>query len=82
VAPGKYKVGTLGITVTGAPKLDVIPGSPTLNANSQTAFGSACDGVSFDTTIRLGSDFTDADGTELGTPVSNKTWGQIKKLYR
>ncbi len=81
--PGKYKLGTLGITVTTSsdPNLNFAVSS-TLNPNAQTAFGSNCDGANFDSLIRLGVDFTDSDGTEPGTPVMPTTWGKIKKLYQ
>lgn len=80
--PNTYKVGTLAITVTGTPKLDVVPGSDPLSPVSETSFGSDCLGEAFSNTITLGTDFSDADGTEAPTPVLPKTWGQIKDLYR
>ena len=79
--PGKYKLGTLGITVTGQPMLDFLVSS-TLNANAQTAFGSACDGLNFDSLLRLGQDFFDSDGTGFTDPVTVTTWGKIKNRYR
>lgn len=81
LAPGKYKLGTVGIGVTGTPVVDIVTTS-SLNANAQTDFGSNCDGLNFDSLIRLGLDFTDADGTEPTTPVQPTTWGKIKKLYQ
>jgi len=81
LAPGKYKLGTVGITVTGTPVVDIVT-TTSLNGNAQTDFGSACDGLNFDSLIRLGLDFTDADGTEPTTPVQPTTWGKIKKLYQ
>jgi hypothetical protein len=80
--PNKYKLGTLAITVTGSPVLDIIVSSPSLSSVSETAFGSSCPGAAFDSTLRLGTDFTDADGTEASTPVTATTWGKIKKLYQ
>jgi hypothetical protein len=80
-APGKYKVGTLAITVSGSPRIDVLPGHDPLSPVSQTAFGSHCLGGDFDNTIKLGSDFFDADGTDSATPVVPTTWGKIKELY-
>jgi hypothetical protein len=80
LAPGKYKLGTLGITVTGSPVLSIAQSS-TLNANAQSAFGSNCDGLNFDSLLRLGTDWFDTDGTEPPTPVTPTTWGKIKKLY-
>ncbi len=82
LAEGTYKVGTLAITVTGTPTLDIVPGSATVDPVSQTAFGSNCLGNQQFNTIILGDDFFDSDGTEGGTPVLPATWGQIKELYR
>jgi hypothetical protein len=79
-APGKYKLGTLGITVTGSPVV-IFATSSSLNVNAQTGFGSPCLGQSFDNILRLGLDFTDSNGTESSTPVTPTTWGKIKKLY-
>src|SRR2546427_12775195 len=42
--PGKYKLGTLAITVTGMPVLDIVVSSPSLSSVSETAVGSACPG--------------------------------------
>ena len=81
LAPGKYKLGTLGITVAGTPALNFAISS-TLNANAQTAFGSNCDGANFDSLIRLGQDFSDSDGIGDRTPVTATTWGKIKNRYR
>jgi hypothetical protein len=78
--PGKYKVGSLAITVTGSPKLD-FAASSSLHSLAETAFGSSCSGSQGDHTIRLGIDFTEADGTAGSTPVTSTTWGKIKSLY-
>ena len=80
LAPGKYKLGTLSIAVTGTPVVSFATTS-SLNPNAQTAFGSNCDGLNFDSLIRLGLDFFDSDGTAPSTPVTPTTWGKIKKLY-
>ncbi len=81
LAPGNYKLGTLSITVAGTPHLSFATSS-TLSGNAQTAFGSACDGNQFDSTIRLGDDFTDNCGTDFANPVTETTWGKIKNIYR
>ncbi len=81
-SPGKYKVGTLAVTVTGTPVIDVVPGYVALSPVSETAFGSACLGGDFDNTIKLSHDFQDANGTEPPTPTVPTTWGKIKDLYR
>jgi hypothetical protein len=78
---GKFKLGTLGITVTGSPVMEIVTSS-SVNPNAQTAFGSNCLGLLADFTIRLGSDFFDAAGTEPTTPVLETTWGKIKARYR
>lgn len=81
-APGKYKVGTLGVSVTGTPIISVVPTFTSLSPVSETAFGSACLGGDFDNTLKLGKDFTDASGTEPPTATVPTTWGKIKDLYR
>jgi len=78
--PGRYKVGSLAITVTGQPKLDFAVSS-TLHSLAETAFGSSCSGIQGDHTIRLGMDFCCADGTASPIPVTSTTWGKIKSLY-
>jgi len=84
--PGTYKVGTIGVTVTGTPT--VIWGTDSqLSGNAQTSFGSNCDGARFDNTIRLGPqghpdyDFFQSFGTTAPIPVVKSTWGKIKTLY-
>ncbi len=81
LAPGKHKLGTLSIAVTGSPILSFATSS-TLDPNAQTAFGSACDGNQLDSTIRLGDDFQDNCPTDLPIPVHSTTWGKIKKTYQ
>jgi len=78
--PGRYKVGSLAVTVTGQPKLDFSPTS-TLHSLAGTSFGSSCSGTQGDHTIRLGMDFCCADGTASPIPVTSTTWGKIKSLY-
>ena len=78
--PGRYKLGSLAITVTGQPKLD-FAASSTIHALAETAFGSSCSGSQGDHTIRLGMDFCCADGTASPIPVTSTTWGKIKSLY-
>jgi hypothetical protein len=81
-APGKHKLGTLGIAVTGSPKIDIVAGHVPLHPQSKTAFGSNCLGNDFDNTIKLGSDFVDADGTDDTIDVVPTTWGKIKQAYK
>jgi len=85
MAPGRYKVGTLSVTVTGEPILSWLPlGGSTLNANAETAFGTQCEGNDFDNTYKLGYDFplNSAFGTAFVDPVLQMTWGAIKQKYR
>ena len=78
--PGRYKVGSLAITVTGQPKLD-FSSTTSLHPLAGTSFGSSCSGSQGDHTIRLGMDFCCADGTASPIPVTSTTWGKIKSLY-
>jgi len=78
---GKYKVGTLDITVTGSVKLD-FASTTTLDPVAATQFGSSCRGSMDNNTIALGQDFFGNDGTESPTPVKATTWGKIKSLYK
>jgi hypothetical protein len=82
LTPGMYKVGTLQVTVTGSPRIDIMPTYPDLDPTGFTGFGSACVGGQFDNTMYLGADFFDANGTDTGTDVKETTWGKIKDLYR
>lgn len=86
--PGSYKLGSMAITVTGSPTLSIIKHSSVDNT-SQTSFGSQCSGQDFNNTMRYGEnqdqippgDWSDVCGTASGTPVSETTWGKIKKNY-
>jgi hypothetical protein len=81
--PGKYKVGTLNITVTGNEVLTILADDPGLSGSANTSFGTECFALDFDNTYKLGLDFpvSNACGTEPQTPVKNTTWGKIKDLY-
>jgi len=60
--PGLYHVATLTITpTTGTPTI-VVAASTSLNGSYLTSFGSQCSGNDFDNTMKLGSEWTDADG--------------------
>ncbi|MEK7316703.1 MAG: PKD domain-containing protein [Candidatus Eisenbacteria bacterium] len=67
-APGTYRLMTVTVTaLTGSPTLS-ISGPSGLQATDITNFGSACSGLDFDNTLKLGSDWFDADGLgESGT---------------
>ena len=82
LAPGRYKLGTFAVTVTGTPRLTFVglsnnPSIPSFG----TGFGSSCDASDFANTEVLGTDFFDGDGTAAGTPINTTTWGKIKQLY-
>jgi hypothetical protein len=62
VPPGLHRVGTLSVTATGSAGV-AIAASTGLGDGLWTSFGSACDGVAFNNTIRFGQDFQDACGT-------------------
>ena len=82
---GRYKVGTLGITVTGFTTISFLPlGGSAINPNAETAFVTQCEGNDFDNTYKLGSDFAynHAFGTCYGDAVEALTWGKIKQRYR
>jgi hypothetical protein len=78
--PGLYRLGSVPVTVTGNPTIGLA--TTTLLGPYLTSFGSACPGSLGLNTIFLGPDFTDTCGTAGGTPVTNTTWGAIKKAYR
>ena len=83
--PGRYKVGTLGVTVTDFATISFVPlGGSAINPNAETAFGTQCEGNDFDGTYKLGSDFASnhASGTCYGDAVEALTWGKIKQRYR
>jgi len=81
LAPGKYKLGTLAVTVTGMPILNFLSSTP-IDSTGLTSFGSPCPGQDFDNTIKLGSDFTDARGTSPADDSPRTTWRTIDELYR
>jgi hypothetical protein len=87
-SPGKYKVGTVNVTVTGNEVLSILASDPTNFFAGETAFGTACSSFDSDNTYILGSDWLISAsspygvcGTEALTPVVNTTWGKIKDLY-
>jgi len=83
--PGRYKVGTLNVTVTGLATLSWLPlGASGISAIAGTAFGTQCEGNDFDNTYTLGLDFAlnYAYGTCYPDAVEEMTWGKIKQRYR
>jgi len=80
--PGRYKVGTLNVTVSGNPVILFLPGGASgISADAKTAFGTQCEGSDLDNTYKLGSDFLFAFPTCEPTAVQATTWGAIKKQY-
>jgi len=85
-APGSYKLGTLAITVTGTPTLE-IHATSTIDGSAITSFGSACPGKDFDNTMKFdptypaAGDWGNVCGTASGVPVTETTWGKIKANY-
>lgn len=82
LAPGTYKLGTLTISgVSAGATLSFIAGS-TVNPPGFTSFSSSCEGLDFDNTLKLPTDWTNVCGTASPTPITPTTWGQIKNIYR
>jgi hypothetical protein len=72
LASDRYRLGTLHIeVVSGAPQIDIVPESHF--RVDVTSFGSRCGGQDFDNTLKLGSDWFDADG--LDSPDSGAAPG-------
>lgn len=64
--PGKYRLGTLTVSVaSGTPALAFGVSTP-LSASYLTAFHSDCSGTGFDYNLKLGTDWFDADGAAYG----------------
>jgi hypothetical protein len=82
LSPGLYKLGTLALSgVAQGAVLSIVP-STSAAPVAGTTFGTACEGIDFDNTYKLGQDWFDVQGTYPPTPVSKTTWGKIKDLYR
>ena len=68
---GLYHLATLSITpATGTP-LIIVASNSTLNNSYTTSFGSQCSGNDLDNTLKLGSDWVDADGLAYGGAVGS-----------
>jgi len=81
--PGKHKLGTLAMTVTGSTSYLVFATSSPLSPRANSSFGSACPGADSDNTIKFGVDFPDVCGTVWAvSSVTQTTWGKIKAAYR
>ena|SRR5690349_9449131 len=80
--PSTYKLGSIAVSgIVGTPVVNIVSSTSAL-ATALTSFGSQCEGLDFDNTLKLGSDWNDVHGTYTTTPVSQTTWGQIKNLYK
>ncbi|MBI4364689.1 MAG: hypothetical protein HY568_04595, partial [Candidatus Latescibacteria bacterium] len=67
--PGAYLLGTIDVgAVSGTPSLEFAATTP-LGPTFRTAFGSACSGTDFDHFLKLGLDWSDADGAPWGAPA-------------
>lgn len=65
--PTRYLLATLILTVgSGSPAIDIVPWVA-VEPGDLTSFGSHCLGLDFDNTLKLGSDWHDADGLPFGT---------------
>ncbi|HKO21435.1 MAG TPA: hypothetical protein VJX91_02180 [Candidatus Eisenbacteria bacterium] len=80
--PGKYKLGTLSITVSGSPAF-FIASSSTISPDAYTGFSSACASIYPPGALLYGQDFPTSNGfpTCYRTPVVSTTWGKIKRQY-
>ncbi|HYJ32927.1 MAG TPA: PKD domain-containing protein [Candidatus Binatia bacterium] len=69
LAPGRYRLASLTATATfGSPSILVVPTSETMSGAPLTSFGSQCMGVDYDNTMKLGTDWFDADGLPFSSP--------------
>lgn len=83
LGPGKYRMGTLAVKVTGYPRLDFAITTPMGNPGAETYFGSLCMSARMDNARRLGVDFFDACGTAApADPAELAVWDRIQGLYR
>jgi len=82
--PGRYKLGTLHVTVQGLVSVFLIPISTTPDIPSfGTGFGTSCDASDFANTEVLGVDFVDnCSPPYTRDDVKATTWGKIKLTYR
>jgi len=82
LGPGKYRLGTLAVKVSGYPRLDFALTTPMANPGAETYFGSHCLSLRVDNVHRLGEDFYDACGTVSTDPGDLAIWDRIQSLYR
>ena len=82
LGPGKHRLGTLAMKVSGYPRLDFTLTTPMANPGAATYFGSHCLSLQVDNVHRLGEDFYDACGTVSTDPGDLAVWDRIQSLYR
>jgi len=80
---GRYKIGTLGVTVTGNPVLYFRTAGLGSMTAARTDFGTQCEGIDLDYIYKLGVDIPQnaAFGTPIPSAVKETTWGKIKQQY-
>jgi hypothetical protein len=78
--PGRYRLGSLEIKVTGTPRLSLVSSTP-MGSGFRSGFASECPGQDSDNALKLGTDFTDACGTAPAAPRTSSTWETVRSLY-
>lgn len=79
--PGLYKLGSLGVTITGNPVL-TFAASTSISGTAITSFGSLCTGApDYDNTQVYQREWYSIGPTRSPIPVTETTWGTIKSLY-
>ncbi len=74
LAPGRYRLATVQVSVTsGSPSSEIVTSTP-LSSAFGTTFSSQCSGLDFDNTLKLGGDWFDVDGLPFGG-VANQSPG-------
>ncbi len=63
--PGTYKLASLTATIAlGTPTISIVPTPTSVTAIAMTSFGCQCEGLDWDNTMKLGSDWFDVDGLD------------------
>mgnify|MGYP001573316543 CR=1 FL=1 len=82
LAPGTYKLGSVAISGVASGATLSIVSSTSASPTALTSFGSQCEGLDFDNTLKLPTDWNNVCGTASPTPTTATTWGHIKNIYR
>ena len=82
LTPGTYKLGSVAISGVASGATLSIVSSTSASGTALTSFGSQCEGIDFDNTLKLALDWSNVCGTASPTPITPTTWGQIKNIYR